>query len=172
VIDMSVTMNNAACGSPDSSVVMLEKSNEGWLTAVVGETTLKTYTLPGGTLGANDTLRISTTWEAVGTAGARHCIVWFGTFNDELMQINIQGENSLNSIAYLHADNSTSAQFFTHKFGVGGDAGSHGEATASVYTLAFDTTVEQTIGFSVRDLDSPDTVELKAYAIELLKGTV
>ena len=156
--------------TPDDSVKVLAKSNAQVGNAgAAGTTLLTSYTLPGGTMGPNDSLRISTLWQApVLLTGTPAAVVYFGSGATDLLSNNLVGERSFNSMIMIHNSNSVSAQIAHPKFQSSGI--SLQEEAGAGLSYSIDTTSDVVIGFQVEQVVATEVIYLESYTIELIRG--
>jgi len=154
-------------GTPDSSLIVLAANNEQLSTTSASAATLATYTLPGGTLGPNDSIRITTLWTFLNNANAKSAYInWGLTTNFILNETLVSAGLSFQTMQIIRANNSTSSQkaFSSFREGV------FEKANAALETDTVDTTVDQDI--LIRALsDGADAVNLESYIIELIRGS-
>lgn len=151
-----------AAGNP----LILAHSNTPLTTTSASIATLATYTLPGGLMGANDTLRITTLWTLDAASAVVLGTITFGgtnVFNEDLALGTVR---SCQIMTLINNSNSTSSQRFREPsvqetFSLTATANSSG---------AVDTTADVPILFRGTSDGSLD-LTLESYTIEILRAT-
>jgi len=160
--------NSQMTGSPDDTVRILASSNAAvsHTAGATSETTLATYTLPAGTMGPNDTLRITTLWSFTNSADDKRMRISFGgsNFLDELA--TTAGEVSMQSMQLIRNNNSLTAQ----KAHNNAQEAVFTKTSGAITTAVVDTTADVDIDFNVVIQTVTETVTLESYIIELLRA--
>lgn len=159
-------VNSQIAGTPDDTVKVLSASNAQLGTTAAVATTIKTYTLPGGLMGPNDSLRIITLWTFLNNANAKTAFITFGgTSNFILNETLVSAGVSMQTMQIIRNNNSTSAQKSYSSF----RELVFEKSTAALETDAVDTTADVDIEFRALS-DGTDNVYLESYSIELIRG--
>lgn len=144
---------------------VLAKDHTDHSTVGTGEETLATVTIPGGTMGPNGALRITTLWAVTGgTVGTRTARIKFGGTNYASVNI-VTTSITFNNVTPIRNRNSESSQ-------IGGPAATGsvvGLASQAVVTSTVDTSVDVSLVFTGASPTSGETLILKSYIIEVLK---
>lgn len=145
--------------------VLAQSAVASAVTGTASETTLATYTLRGGTIGLNGTLRITPLFSFTNSANNKTFKVKLGstafssitltTFGGSMIPVHIRNRNS-------HVSQIGFAPFGQTGYGV----------ISSNPTLAgtIDTSVDQTITITGQLANTGETITLEGYTIELLPG--
>jgi len=129
---------------------------------------LRTITIPGGTLGANDALRVTAAWSHTNSANVKTLRIRFNgtTFHGQQVTANASSRTQA-TIANRNATNS--------QLGFGGSGSTSGQWASggnAVVTSAFDTTTDLDIqiGCDWAGATPAETVTLQGYIIEVLRN--
>lgn len=127
------------------------------------ETTLATITIPGGTMGINDALRVSALWDGTDSANNKSYRVRLAGGAPFISLIaTTNGCTSAHRI--LHNRGAANSQICMPQFGF-----THTWSTAP-FTSAVDMTSDQDITITVQLASAGETAGLEAYQIELMSG--
>ena len=133
-------------------------------TIATTETQIASVLVPGGTLGPNGTLRLTTLWEHSDNTGNKTMTLRFGvegTGGTSFWTFSTINSTTINMLS-IRNRNATNSQL-----GNLPAAGGYGTMTVPFSTGAIDTTVDQYITFTGSSVDG-DTVSLVSYTIEVL----
>lgn len=133
------------------------------LTGTTTETTLASFSLPGGTLGPNGRLRITTMWSFVNTAQTKTMRVKFG--GTTFFQFAASTQQSLQAMTIIRNRNAANSQV-----GMAISVAGIGLGNNPIVTSAIDTTAAQTILFTGQLASAANNLALEAYLIEALYG--
>ncbi|MGG2044841.1 hypothetical protein [Burkholderia gladioli] len=134
------------------------------LTGTTSLTQMDSYSLPGGTLGANDALRIWGMFNLVGSGGTKGVTVKIGTLSYNLAGGNVGTTGSYSMLLHLRGAGSTSAQsFLPNATGVG-------TSNNGVTAQTLDMTAAQTISISGQLANAADTLTLCGWNVEVIKA--
>lgn len=162
----TVSINHDICGTPNNSIIVLDMSQDGTTmsTTSASAATLRTYTLPAGTMGANDAVRITTLWTFLNNANAKFGYVDFGgslVFNENLASKGV----TCHTMHIVRNRNATNAQVSHNN----AREGVFENTTGAVHTAAVDTSAD--IDIRIRAVsDGTDTVTCESVIIELLRA--
>lgn len=152
------TSFRAMCATLGTWHVFQQSSVAVTHTGDTSETTLATITLPGGAMGANGRVRITTIWSANNDASNKTLRVKFGGTNYFAQNITTQqGWRHQNEIGNR---NSASSQ-------IGNQNNAFGSLSAAPTTSAVDTTSDVTILLTGQLADGADSVTLESYVVEV-----
>jgi len=167
---MPTSVKSTISGTPDDSIRLLEASNTPEPTnGTTANVAIKTYTLPAGTMGPNDSISIEFMFSKTGTAGTYNSKVRFGAATEVFIRNGAGGTNiSGNFKSVISNNNSTSSQKF---MGKGLDDHYIRSTTTAMETSAVDTTADVDIEFVAWCGDAADTMILESYRITLIKGS-
>jgi hypothetical protein len=132
------------------------------VTGTTAATVLASIQVPGGAMGPNGVLRISTQWSYTNNADAKTLGITFGgvTFMAS-GQSNTAGMQYINRICNRGATNS--------QVGYGAAAGASFSTTSTAaQTASVDTTQTQTLNITAQLGTSTDTITLENYTVEIL----
>jgi hypothetical protein len=159
-----------AVAAPYSPVFFVSNTDRT-LTGTINETELVSITIPGGTLGPNGVLRITTLWAMTGTANAKTIRIKFGgtafhtattsgvAYSYAQLQTIIRNRN--NTAAQISNSGAQSvAAWASYSYGYGGG----GNITASI-----DTTQTQVISITGQHTSAAETIYLQSVIVEVLK---
>lgn len=127
------------------------------LTGTLTDTTLVTYSLPGGTLGPNGRLRITCLWSINNSANTKLVKVKFG--GTQIFSVGGSTQLSHQSLAFIYNRNAQNSQVTFQGIASPG---------AAVITMAIDTSIAQNLIFTAQLTNVADTATLEAYMIEAL----
>lgn len=167
---MAISVRNTVAGLPSEGANILYQNNHplDHLSISASATTVLTYTLPGGTMGINDSLRITTLWTFLNNANAKYAFIGFGgaTGADALLNENIASSGLvMRTQQQVSNQNSLSAQIAANEsleVGFGKTSGAYQDFTQ-------DTSADVDIVFRITS-DGTDTVNLESVLIELIKA--
>jgi len=129
-------------------------------TGDTNKTTLATIAIPGGSIGPNGSLKITTMWSFTGTAGTKTPFINYG--GTDFMNTNVTtAQLSARSEIQIFNKNSTSSQ-------VGGAntvAGVGGTSSVSP-TSSIDTTVSQNLTIACQLANAGDSCTLEAVVVQ------
>lgn len=127
-------------------------------------TTLATVTVPGGSMGPNGILRITTLWSYTNSSNNKTIRTLFGgvAFQSGIRTTTATLRDQ-RQIANRNAENAQVG-------GVTAVAVSFGSSAGAVTTAAIDTTVDQNVEFRCQLADAGETITLEYYLVELLYG--
>lgn len=134
------------------------------LTGTLVETTLATINVPGGLLGANGVMRVTSLWSATGIGGAKTPRVKFA---GNTIWTGTMGANALGSyfdIVQIANRNATNSQISTPPT-IGG---SYGQNNAALVATAVDTTAVSQITITGQLASVGDTMVLEGYTVEFI----
>lgn len=123
------------------------------------EDVLATITIPGGTLGANDSARLTMAWGRTGHGGSTDTLrIYFGgtLVQSKVLNFDVTVEQSNNELKFCNK-NSTNAQIV---YGTG--------AQNSFVNTALDMTQDQDIVIKGQNGNSADATTLLQYTLEAL----
>ncbi|MFD2271823.1 hypothetical protein ACFS07_13325 [Undibacterium arcticum] len=147
-----------------STITLAQSAVAVSVTGTLTETTLASVTIPGGVMGLNGSLRITTLWSCTNNANNK-------TFNVRFGGTSICSNTSMNSsVAYidrrvLHNRNSLISQV-----AMPGANGGSGNSTVALVTMTKDTSVDQLLTITMALANTGDTVTLESYTVEVLPG--
>jgi len=127
------------------------------------ETTLATVTVPGGAMGPNGVLRITTTWSHTGSTNAKTPRVKFNGFEYCGLSINNAGHLGSQYQTIISNRNSATSQVGGPKNISGLGSSSQGPQTTTV-----DTSVDVDITMTASLSDAGESLTLERYIVELL----
>lgn len=145
------------------SVEVLAQGVGTAVTGTIDETASVSYTLPGGTMGANDAIDIEVVWSGTSDASNKTFKVNFG--GTAYLATTQTTNTSVKTHTRIQANNSASAQ-------VGWATNvpaSYGTSSASS-SSSVDTTSDVTIALTVTLADSADTGGAASYSIILKRA--
>jgi len=172
---MSTSVISKVAGTPDSSVSIVESSNTQVVatgTVIESAGNLAEITIPGGLMGANDALRLSTLFSLPSAnAGTTQAVIRVGgaTNNAGTIWFNNSMGNTILSAQHIHFianNNSTSAQ----KGFTAGDEEAHRESTSAIVTASVDTSADWKIWINAIVSTAADVVNLERYMVELIRS--
>jgi len=134
---------------------------------VAGTTTLLDYTLIGGLLRKNDSIRIWSFWSCDNTANTKNATFSFG--GNVFLSNNLSNESSFNAVTIIHNNNSVTAQKAHSKFPQNGI--SFQEESSAIQVFAVDTTADVNIVLSANGMTATENLILESCTIELVRGT-
>lgn len=132
-------------------------------TGNTSETTLATYTMPGGTMGINSAVRITTLWSYTNSANFKTLRVKFGgtayLFTAPTTTANVQAATIVRNRGSLSS-----------QVGFASSAGGSFQSTsATATTSSVDTSANVDITFTAQLASSGETITLEAYTIEVMR---
>ena len=164
---MSVRLNPNNIGA--QSILLLYKDNTQYSSSgAAGITSLLTWTLPGGTMGPNDSLRITVYYTATNNANAKNAVISFGTTSVDILYNNCASAVCYQGMCIVHNNNSTSAQKAFQQYHSSGVP--FGESTNAVVAASIDTTADTDIMFRAEGMTASDNLNLESVMIELLRA--
>lgn len=148
-------------GTANSPIILAQSGVASSVTGTTTETTLATITIPGGMMGQNGMLRLTTLWTLTNNANSKTLRgkLGGGTF---FAPVNT-GNGSYNGIATLRNRSSASQVFLS-----AGNPTIAGGAGGPAVTLAIDTTVDQPLLITAQLASATDTATLEGYTVEVL----
>lgn len=132
------------------------------LTGSTAETTLATVSLPGGTLGPNGRLRITSLWSYTNNANLKNPRVKFG--GTQFFLFGGSTQQSMEAITIIRNRNAQNSQVAAAAV----NQPTMGPGNAPVLTAAIDTSASQNILFTGQLAVGTDTIALEAYLIEAM----
>jgi hypothetical protein len=133
--------------------------------ANTSENTLATITIPGGSLGANGMLRITTMWSYTNNANAKTPRIRFGgTSGTQYLSFAATTSASTQTQQIIRNVNATNSQ----KGWISGSPICFTSSASSPVTSAVDTTASQDIVITGQKAVSGDTLTLESYLVEAL----
>lgn len=127
------------------------------------ETTLATYTMPGGTMGLSSAIRIVSLWSYTNSVNTKTCRVKFGGTN--FFSTNPTTSASIHYATIIRNRGSLSSQVgFASTAG-----GSFQNTTAAVTTSTVDTSANVDITFTALLTNTGETITLEGYTIEVMR---
>lgn len=160
---MSVVEQSSVAGERRTPFVLEQSHIAIPHTGVTGATVLKTVKVPGGTMGKNGMLRITTLWSWNNTTGTKVVQIAFagsvthGSSGTTSQSIELQKS--------IRNRNSESAQVIHNVPNLSTVSGT------AVTTIAVDTSVDQDITFLANLSVATDTATLESYLIEVIPGS-
>lgn len=146
------------------SFILAKSAIASSITGTVAETTLATIQLPGGSLGSNGQLRISTLWSVTSNANNKQLRTRFG--GAQLSSLGITTSLSVNHAQWIANRGAPNLQVTvfnaTQPYGV---------SASAVQTFTIDTSVDQVILITGQLANTGDTITLENYLVELLPAT-
>lgn len=140
--------------------VIAANATQQSVTGNTNDNIVATVTIPGGLMSANSQLRICSLWTYPNNANTKTVRTRFG--GNLMTQSSFTSGNGAFSVETILANRGTGSQVF-----VGGGFNGFGTAGA-VSTMAVDTTVDQTVTFSLQLGTSTDTMSLERFSIEVM----
>lgn len=161
---------NKITGTPDDSVKVLKMSTTQQGNAgSAGVTLLDSYTLPGGTMGPNDALRITTLWSCDNTANAKTAVIYFGSGATDVLSNSLISEDSMQNIVMIYNNGTLSSQkCFTKSMQEGM---SFREMASVNQSYSVDTSADVTIGFQAESMTATENLYIESYIIELIRAS-
>jgi hypothetical protein len=130
------------------------------LTGTTVETTLASVVVPGGSLGANGRLRITTLWSYPNSANSKTLKTKFGaTTFFSVAQSTTATDRHQTEIANRGVTNSQVGAGLTAAFGTSGSA---------AVTASLDTTQDQTLAITGQLANAGETLTLETYMVEII----
>lgn len=165
--DHAAHHNDLALGLNAAPRILARSAVPASVTGTLTETTLATVTIPGGTIGANGRLRITTLWTFTGSTNAKVLRVRLGGINGTSFLGHSQA-TAANVVARAQIEianrNSESSQVgYT-----GGNVTTWGASTAAVTTGTRNTAADQDLLFTGTLTNTGETITLEYYIVELL----
>lgn len=140
-------------------------------TGTTAETVLATVTIPGGYLGANGVIRITSVWSATDNANTKTARIKFGASGEgtsgvEFYTLDMATKATLRQQTQIMNNGSASAQIAGPK--ALSESG-FGLSDGLIVTDTTDTASDVDVIFTAQLANSADTISLEAYTIEILK---
>jgi hypothetical protein len=138
------------------------------VSAVTSEETLATITIPGGAMGPNGWVGVSTIWSCNNDADAKTGRVRVGGgAGTAFFGVNMSSNVGLSRAVYVVNSNSASSQ----KANIaGGNAGGTGVFTSAAPTASVNTASDWDLVITGQKADSADTLTLEAYQVIICYG--
>lgn len=149
---------------PKSARVLSQSGAAVSVTGTVAETALASYTLKGGTMGRNCSLRITTLWSTTNSANNKTLRVKLG--GTAFMSPTLTTAASANAVSILRNKNNVGSQVFFTPGSVMFTSSSSAVSTASINTAA-----DQLIEITGQLANTGETITLEGYTIEILPGS-
>lgn len=147
-----------------ASVGLFSRGAQVTLTGSTSLTQLDSFTMPGGTMGPNDALRIWGLFNLVGTGGTKGVTVKIGSLSYNLAGGNVGTSGSYSMLLQLRAAGSQAAQsFLPNATGVG-------SSNNGVTNQTLDMTAAQVISVSGQLANAADSLVLCGWNAELIKA--
>lgn len=160
----TATFSAAAAGlwrAAASQRVIAASAIQATATGTAGsDITLATVALPGGLLGPNDGVRISSLFAGTSNANTKNCRIRFG--GQLILSLGVTTNANLSAISRVRNRGVLNSQ-------VSAPAGQPGIGASggSIITMAIDTTVDVPILFQANLTVATDTLDLHEYLVEL-----
>ena len=136
------------------------------LTGTASETTLASVTIPGGLMGTNGSIQITTLWTVTNSGNTKTLRVRFGSSLGTATAFQapaLTTSATLQSVGIIRNRGAANSQ-------VGGQANATSvftNSTGSAVTGAIDTTVDQTIFISGQLATTSETITLESYRVDI-----
>lgn len=149
-----------------ASPIVLAQSNVAVsLTGTTNETILATVPVPGGSMGLNGSIRVTSVWSYTNSANAKRNRARLGGIAGALFQDN---SNTTTASARLMTQianrNSQSSQVSF----VASASGGFGSSTGTIPTFAINTAVSQDLVLTGLLVNAGETITLESYLVELI----
>lgn len=164
--DADKPISTAQQAAFDARVRVLAVSNAPQtLTGTTNETTLFSGTIPGGSMGANGIVRITTLWSFSGANGTRRGRIKFNgaSFTD---YSNAATVNAWHNLTMIRNRNATNSQIGF----VAGSASSLVTTTSTNVTASHDTTADIPLLITGQLGNASDSMTLESVLVEIIKG--
>jgi len=160
----TAAINNDGTRTQIAPVVLAQSGVAASYTGGTGFPNLVTATVPGGLMGKNGRVRLSSLWSFTNNANAKAVFVNFGgtSFYTVSPFTNTASLQLMTVITNRGAQNS--------QVGAPTDMTGTGADVNAVLTTAIDTSADQTIAFAGHIAVATDTITLESYSIELFPG--
>lgn len=129
------------------------------------DNSLWSLTVPGGLMGANDSLRITTLWSHTNSANSKNMKTLFG---GTVFQSFTAGATNCTQIQCTIRNRNAKNSQVTHQFAAGAIYGSAG---TGVTTAAVDTTIDQVLSIVANKVSGAESLALECVIVELIRGT-
>lgn len=133
------------------------------LTGTAAETTLASITIPGGLMGPNGAVRITTIWSYTNSANNKFARVKFG--GSLYIGATLTTTAQFHHLIYIANRGVTNSQI-----GAGNNTIPYGSGTAALPISSIDTSQDQVITLTGQLANTGETITLEAYSIEVLPG--
>ncbi len=161
---LAVTGAASATGNitaPNLSRIIASSGTAASVTGTASETQLASITIPANTLGANGTLRITTTWFSTNSANNKQYRVRYsGSGGGAFLSFTSTTTGAVSFVTMIFNKNATNSQ--------GG--GSVGAGASSTLTTSADTTGSTSVYISGALSNTGETITLLGYTVEFIPG--
>lgn len=133
------------------------------VTGTLSSTALWTLVIPGGTVGANAMIRVTTLWEYTNSSNTKNLRVKLST--TAFANVAVTTTASVNLATCIQFRNSVSSQ-------IGGPAnsgGGYGGSTSALVTAALDFSQDQTLTIEAQLTNTGETITLRAVTVEVIQ---
>lgn len=145
-------------------IILTQSAVQASLTGATTETTLATITIPGGMMGPNGSLRISTLWSFTNTANNKTIKIKNGS-NTFLNYTLASGVSSMSALTSMRNRGTLNSQVAPSSAQV-----DYGTMGSNPQTFTIDTTVDQVLTITGQLANATDYCNLEAYTVEVLPG--
>lgn len=133
-------------------------------TGTIVDATLRSFTIPGNTLGPNGALRITSLWSMTNSVNSKSAKISIGATDFAAVPVVSGGSLQLETI--IRNRGATNSQVAFNPTG----AASSGSAAAAPLVAAIDTTVDQVLMFKGILAVGTETITLEGFIVEILPG--
>lgn len=156
-------INNDGTRTKIAPIVLAQSAVAIPHTGDTGFPTVATIKVPGGLMGKNGRLRITSLWSMTNNANSKSWFVNFGgTSFYSLSAGSIATVQAVTHVANRGAQNS--------QVGAPSDMTSFGSGTSALVTTAIDTSADQDVTLALHVANAADTITLESYSIEVQPG--
>ena len=154
-------------GSSSSGITVFAQSAVAVSGAAdANENTLATITIPGGTIGANGSVRIWTSWTLTNSVNNKTMRIRLGGISGtQFMAYIATTSASFNAVRSISNRNSQSSQVGSMPIG----SSSFDISTGSLPTGTVDTSIDQTLVITGQKATAGETLTLERYLVEIIK---
>jgi len=131
-------------------------------TGTTAETTLATITIPANAMGANGRIELDVIWSYTNSANTKTLRQKFG--GTTILSTAVGASAVTRTSAVIANRNATNSQVATPNFST-----SFGVSSATLTTMAIDTTAAVNIVLTAQLANSGETITLEAYSVKLFK---
>ena len=146
--------------------VLAQSAIAASITGTTSETVLATVTIPGGTMGANGTLRVTTLWSYTNSANNKIPRIRLGGLAGTLIfSLTATTTGMYRDQREIHNRNAQNSQVF---WGNTSSGGGWGTTVGTVSTGSVDTSASQDLVFTAQLANTGETITLEYYLVELV----
>lgn len=151
-------ITGASTGEIILDVVNTQKSHTG----DTSQTTVYTFTVPGGTLGANGALKIDSLWSCDNNANVKTVRVKFGTATMKQQALTSKTSGFFTCTIFNRNDEASQIM-------INGLVAAYGTTTSAMATPTIDTSDDVDVTFTVENASAGDTTSLEAATISVIR---